>query len=161
MGPLKVKLGGHTERHTDRDGRTHVRWVADRTVVGIPYDTPILGYRKQHRQHAAAGGGAEAPESFDLSVFNRGDYYGAVQQKVVSENISKVLYPETTSRSRARNYAWSSSSSSSPVRCRTCCASCEWQKIPLERFPREVLPCSWNDTHPAVAIAEADEAAGG
>jgi glucan phosphorylase len=89
---VKVKLGGHTERHADRDGHAHVRWVADRTVLGIPYDTPILGYRN-NTANTLRLWRAEAPESFDLSVFNRGDYYGAVQQKVVSENISKVLYP--------------------------------------------------------------------
>jgi glycogen phosphorylase len=36
---------------------------------------------------------AEAPESFDFAIFNSGDYYGAVNQKVTSENLSKVLYP--------------------------------------------------------------------
>ena len=37
--------------------------------------------------------GAEAAESFDFSAFNVGDYYRAVEQKVVSENLTKVLYP--------------------------------------------------------------------
>ena len=36
---------------------------------------------------------AEAVESFDFEAFNVGDYYGAVDEKVVSENITKVLYP--------------------------------------------------------------------
>ena len=63
-----------------------------RTVLGIPYDTPILGYRN-NTANTLRLWRAEAPESFDLGTFNRGDYYGAVQQKMVSENISKILYP--------------------------------------------------------------------
>lgn len=63
-----------------------------RTVLGIAYDRPILGYRN-HTANTLRPWKAEAPESFDLSTFNRGDYDGAVQQKVASENITKVLYP--------------------------------------------------------------------
>src|SRR5208337_504577 len=42
---VKVKLGGHTERTVDEHGCPRVHWVPSRMVVGIPYDTPILGYR--------------------------------------------------------------------------------------------------------------------
>ena len=58
----------------------------------MPYDTPILGYRV-NTANTLRLWRAEAPESFDFAVFNRGDYYGAVNQKVASENLSKVLYP--------------------------------------------------------------------
>src|SRR5882757_640527 len=148
---VKVKLGGHTERHTDRDGRTHVRWVADRTVLGIPYDTPILGYRN-NTANTLRLWRAEAPESFDLSVFNRGDYYGAVQQKVVSENISKVLYPndEQIQGKELRleqQFFFVSCSLQDMLRIMRV------QKIPLERF-HEKFAVQLNDTHPAVAIAE-------
>jgi glycogen phosphorylase len=40
-----VKLGGHTEPYVDDLGEYRVRWVPDRVLVSIPYDTPILGYR--------------------------------------------------------------------------------------------------------------------
>ncbi len=63
-----------------------------RTVVGVPYDTPILGYRV-NTANTLRLWRAEATESFDFSAFNRGDYYGAVNQKVASENLTKVLYP--------------------------------------------------------------------
>ena len=68
------------------------RWVPQRTVVGIPYDTPILGYHV-NTANTLRLWRAEATESFDFSIFNRGDYYGAVNQKVVSETSTKVLYP--------------------------------------------------------------------
>ena len=73
-------------------GGTRVRWVPARVVNGVPYDTPILGYRV-NTANTLRLWRAEAPESFDFSVFNRGDYWGAVHQKVTSENITKVLYP--------------------------------------------------------------------
>jgi len=89
---VEVKLGGHTEHYTDEHGHQRSRWVPGRIVNGIPYDTPILGYHT-NTANTLRLWRAEAPESFDFAVFNRGDYYGAVLQKVTSENLSKVLYP--------------------------------------------------------------------
>jgi len=148
---LEIKLGGHTERYTDRGGRTHVRWVSRRTVLGIPYDTPILGYRN-NTANTLRLWRAEAPESFDLGVFNRGDYYGAVQQKVVSENISKVLYPndEQIQGKELRleqQFFFVSCSLQDMLRIMRV------QKIPLEQFHQK-FAVQLNDTHPAIAIAE-------
>jgi len=89
---VTVKLGGHTEPYVDNQGQYKVRWVPDQIVKGIPYDTPITGY-KVNTVNTLRLWKSEAPESFDFQVFNVGDYYGAVDQKIVSENISKVLYP--------------------------------------------------------------------
>ena len=89
---VEVKLGGYTERYTYEHGRARVRWVPHKIVNGVPYDTPILGYRV-NTANTLRLWRAEAPESFDFAVFNRGDYYGAVNQKIVSENLSKILYP--------------------------------------------------------------------
>ena len=61
--------------------------------MGVPYDTPILGYRN-NTANTLRLWKSEASESFDFSTFNRGDHHGAVNRKVASENISKVLYPE-------------------------------------------------------------------
>jgi starch phosphorylase len=69
---VQVKLGGHTERHTDANGHARVTWVPNRIVNGIPYDTPILGYRN-NTANTLRLWSAEAPESFDFAVFNRGD----------------------------------------------------------------------------------------
>jgi glycogen phosphorylase len=148
---VEVKLGGHTERHTDATGRTHVRWVPARRVIGIPYDTPVLGYRN-NTANTLRLWRADAPESFDVGVFNRGDYYGAVQQKVVSENISKVLYPndEQAQGKELRleqQYFFVSASLQDMLRIM------RGQNIPLERF-HEKFAVQLNDTHPAIAIAE-------
>ncbi len=87
-----VQFGGRTEAWTDEQGRYRVRWVPDTVVKGVAYDTPILGYRVGTCNPLRLWK-AEAVESFDFAAFNHGDYYRAVEDKMHSENITKVLYP--------------------------------------------------------------------
>ena len=89
---VDVKFGGSTEQYIDEHNRLRIRWVPHKIVTGVPYDTLILGYRV-NTANTLRLWRSEAPESFDFAVFNAGDYYGAVNQKVTSENLSKVLYP--------------------------------------------------------------------
>lgn len=89
---FEVKFGGRTESSVDHDGRFNVRWIPHRVVRGIAYDTPITGYKVDNCNMLRLWS-AEAAESFDFQAFNVGDYYGAVEQKVYSENITKILYP--------------------------------------------------------------------
>src|SRR5271170_4409863 len=42
---VEVKFGGNTEQYTDDHNRPRVRWVPHKIVIGVPYDTPILGYQ--------------------------------------------------------------------------------------------------------------------
>ncbi|MBI1398080.1 MAG: glycogen/starch/alpha-glucan family phosphorylase [Betaproteobacteria bacterium] len=148
---VEVKLGGQTERKVDGQGRQHVRWVPDRTVNAIPYDTPILGYRG-NTANTLRLWRAEAPEAFDLDCFNRGDYFGAVNRKTVLENITKILYPndETLQGKQLRleqQYFFVSASLQDMMRIlRT-------QRLPIEAF-HEKFAIQLNDTHPAVAVAE-------
>jgi starch phosphorylase len=148
---VEVRLGGRTERYTDHDGSLRVRWIPHRIVNGVPYDTPILGYRV-NTANTLRLWRAEAPESFDFAVFNRGDYYGAVNQKVVSENLSKVLYPndEVIQGKELRleqQYFF------------VCCSLQDMlrilrvQQIPVTRF-HEKFAVQLNDTHPSIAVAE-------
>jgi glycogen phosphorylase len=87
-----VKFGGRTEHWTDHKGHHRVRWAPDNVVKGEAYDTPVLGYRVG-TSNLLRLWKAEAVESFDFSAYNQGDYYRAVEQKISSENITKVLYP--------------------------------------------------------------------
>jgi starch phosphorylase len=87
-----VGFGGRTESYQDDQGRFRVRWIPHRTVKGVAYDTPILGYRV-NTCNLLRLWKAEAVQSFEFEAFNVGDYYGAVDQKIKSENITKVLYP--------------------------------------------------------------------
>jgi starch phosphorylase len=148
---VDVKFGGSTELYTDEHNRLRVRWVPHKTVIGVPYDTPILGYRT-NTANTLRLWRSEAVESFDFAIFNSGDYYGAVNQKVASENISKVLYPnDEQARGKElrleQQYFFVSCSLQDMMRIlRT-------QKIPVDRF-HEKFAVQLNDTHPAVAIAE-------
>src|SRR5436190_6050914 len=90
-----VKFGGRTEPFTDEHGRYRVRWIPDTEVRGVAYDTPIAGYRVATCSTLRLWK-AEAIESFDFEAFNQSDYDRAVEDKVESETISKVLYPNDT-----------------------------------------------------------------
>ena len=89
---FNVKLGGHTQAYTDEQGRYRVQWLPDREVRGVAYDTPVLGFGVDTANLLRLWT-AEAVESFDLQAFNTGNYIGAVNEKIRSETISKVLYP--------------------------------------------------------------------
>ena len=148
---VEVRLGGHTEQFRDEQQRLRVRWVPSKIVVGVPYDTPILGYRN-NTANTLRLWKAEAPESFDFSTFNRGDYGGAVRQKVWSETLSKVLYPNDEQiQGKAlrleQQYFFVSASLQDMLRIM------QVQKLPLERF-HEKFAVQLNDTHPAIAVAE-------
>ena len=69
-----------------------MRWIPETEVKGVAYDTPILGYRVDTCNILRLWK-AEAVESFDFAAFNHGDYDRAVEDKVASETITKVLYP--------------------------------------------------------------------
>jgi len=148
---VEVKFGGSAEPYVDEQNRLKVRWVPHKTVIGVPYDTPILGY-KTNTANTLRLWRSEAPESFDFGIFNSGDYYGAVNQKVASENLSKVLYPnDEQARGKElrleQQYFFVSCSLQDMMRIlRT-------QKIPVDQFHAK-FAVQLNDTHPAVAIAE-------
>ncbi|MDR3395346.1 MAG: glycogen/starch/alpha-glucan phosphorylase [Parasulfuritortus sp.] len=148
---VEVKLAGHTHHFFDREGRHRAQWIPSLTVIGTPFDTPILGYHN-NTANTLRLWRAEAPESFDLSTFNRGDYWGAVNKKVVSENITKVLYPndEQIQGKELRlqqQYFFVSCSLQDMMRIM------RGQGIPLAKF-HEKYAVQLNDTHPAVSIAE-------
>jgi len=88
----EVGLGGRTEWSQDEHGAARVRWIPARVVRGMACDTPVSGYRVDSVGLLRLWK-AEACQSLDIAAFGAGDYYGAVEQKVASENLSKVLYP--------------------------------------------------------------------
>jgi starch phosphorylase len=149
--PSMLGFGGHTEPYTDSDGQYRVRWVPGQIVKAIPYDTPILGYRV-NTTNTLRLWRSEAPESFDFQAFNVGDYYRAVDEKVVSENISKVLYPndEPIQGKELRleqQYFFVSSSLQDMIRIHL------GRGRSLETF-HEKFAVQLNDTHPAIGVAE-------
>ncbi len=88
----EVKFGGYTEFVHDPEGRLSVRWIPEKVIKGVAYDTAVAGYRSG-KVSVLRLWKSEAVASFDFQAFNAGDYYRAVDEKVLSETISKVLYP--------------------------------------------------------------------
>jgi len=146
-----VKFGGRTEPWTDEDGRYRVRWIPETVVKGEAYDTPVLGYRVGTCNNLRLWK-AEAVESFDFEAFNHGDYYRAVEDKMQSENITKVLYPnDEVAQGKAlrlqQQYFFVTCSLQDMIRVHLIL------RRPLERF-HEKWAVQLNDTHPAIAVAE-------
>ena len=146
-----VKLGGYTQGYMDEAGRYRVRWIPHQVVKGIAYDTPILGYRV-NTANTLRLWKAEACESFDFGAFNVGDYYGAVDEKMVSENITKVLYPndEALQGKQLRleqQYFFVSCALQDMIRIYRQTGN------DLSHF-HEKYAVQLNDTHPSIAVAE-------
>ncbi len=146
-----VNFSGRTERFTDSDGRARVRWLPANRVKGIACDIPVPGYRV-NTCNTLRLWRSEAVESFDFGEFNVGDYYGAVREKVISETLSKVLYPndevEAGKRLRlAQQYFFVSCSLQDMLRL------LEMKGESPERFA-DLFAAQLNDTHPALAVAE-------
>jgi glycogen phosphorylase len=147
----RVNYGGRTEWYRDAGGAERVRWQPHRVVKGAAYDTPIQGYRVTNCNTLRLWS-AEAVESFDFEAFNVGDYYGAVNEKVASETITKVLYPNDESvigkRLRlAQQYFFVSCSLQDMLN------TLDATDVPVDRFA-ESFAVQLNDTHPSIAVAE-------
>jgi starch phosphorylase len=146
-----VNWGGHTEWYRDVDGTDRVRWVPHRVVKGVAYDTPIQGYRA-HTCNTLRLWSAEAVESFDFQAFNVGDYYTAVDEKLVSETVTKVLYPndepEVGKRLRlAQQYFFVSCSLQDMLH------MLDLAGLPAAEFAKRYA-VQLNDTHPSIGVAE-------
>jgi starch phosphorylase len=148
---FEVKMGGHTESRADGKGKMRVTWIPQRLVRGVPYDTPILGYLT-NTANTMRLWSAQAVEGFDFGTFNTGDFFGAVADKVSSENISKILYPnDEEMRGKQlrleQQFFFVSCSLQHILRIQ------KTQKRPLTELHRN-FAIQMNDTHPAIAVAE-------
>ncbi|MFI5336059.1 MAG: glycogen/starch/alpha-glucan phosphorylase [Opitutales bacterium] len=148
---FEVKLGGHTEHTTDAKGRLEVKWVPERKVLGTPCDTLVQGYGVANVNMLRLWK-AEAHEELDFQSFNSGDYFRAVHEKVASENLGKVLYPNDVPAGGKQlrleqQYFWVSCSLQDMIRIY------HQRDLPLDRFA-EKYAVQLNDTHPAIGVAE-------
>jgi starch phosphorylase len=147
----EVKLGGYTNSYTDDKGRYRVEWIPSTAVRGVAYDTPSPGYRVGTCELLRLWK-AEAVESFDFAAFHVGDYIRAVEAKIASENITKILYPNDES---AQGKALR-------LQQQLFFVSCSLQDmlrvhLLLDREPttfHEKHAIQLNDTHPSIAVAE-------
>jgi starch phosphorylase len=146
-----VRLGGRTEARHDPDGRLRVDWIPARTILGVPYDSFIVGH-KTDTVNTLRLWAARATQDFNLRFFNAGDFRRAVEEKMDSENISKVLYPndhtEEGKALRLKQQHFFVTCSVGDVLRRY-----KRRHRTFQLFPKRVA-IQLNDTHPSIAIAE-------
>ena len=146
-----VNLGGRTESYYDEQDCFRVRWIPKFAIKGVAHDTPVSGYGVAVTNLLRLWK-AEATESFDFEAFNTGDYFGAVNEKIASEAISKILYPDDEPYAGkhlrlAQQYFFVSCALQDMIRLHLL----RWKSI--HNFS-DSFAVQLNDTHSAVAVAE-------
>jgi len=141
-----VGFGGYTE-HTMHG----VTWHPGRVVKGIPYDVPIAGYGTPQTNFLRLWS-AQAAEEFDLDAFQVGEYWRAVETKIRSENLTKVVYPNDASPAGKQlrleqQYFFVSCALQDSIRLIQL-AGADVRQL------GELLAIQLNDTHPTLAIPE-------
>jgi starch phosphorylase len=118
---------------------------------GVPYDRPVVGYGGKTINTLRLWEAA-APNAFDLGEFNQGDFFGAVHNRVMAENITRVLYPDdSTTAGRSLRFAqqyFLVACSLGDILRRFKRAGNEWHQLP------DKVAIQLNDTHPTLAVAE-------
>ena len=148
---VEVKFGGHTESYTDEAGNYRVCWHPDYTVRGQPYHMLVPGYETETVNMLRLWA-ARASREFDFQLFNSGDYANAVDTKILSENITKVLYPNDNApegqKLRLKQQYFFVACSLHDIIRRFQLRNDDWEK-----FPEKVV-IQLNDTHPVIGIPE-------
>jgi glycogen phosphorylase len=148
---LPIRFFGRTESYQYSEGQTRYRWVDGEVVMAMACDILIPGYGDEHVTNMRLWASKSSRE-FDLAEFNQGDYIGAVEAKVISENISKVLYPSDEAMAnrelRLRQQYFFVAATLNDILRRYKKLNRDW-----EQFPNYVA-IQLNDTHPAIAVPE-------
>ncbi len=145
-----VQFGGGVVSVKEGD-RIVSRWNAAETVFAVAFDTPVVGDGNRHANTLRLWH-ARAAHPLQLDAFNRGDFMGAVADRVRAHSISRVLYPgdETPAGQELRlrqEYFFASASLQDLLRRHL------EQYGPLHTLP-DYAAVQFNDTHPAIGIAE-------
>ncbi|MGC2110187.1 MAG: glycogen/starch/alpha-glucan phosphorylase [Candidatus Korobacteraceae bacterium] len=148
---VDIPLYGRVEGDRENEDSANQIWTGQKIVLGIPTDMPIVGYLGQTVNWLRLFT-ARASEDFDIEIFNRGDYIRAVEQKIQSENISRVLYPSDSVMSGkelrlVQEYFLVACAIGDLMR------RFRQQHKKIELLPVKVA-IQMNDTHPALAVAE-------
>jgi len=148
---VNVRFYGRVEMSQNNGHGTIMNWVDTENVLAVPYDIPIVGY-KNDVVNTLRLWSARSSEEFDFDYFNSGDYEQAVYQKIFSENISKVLYPnDDQSCGRElrlkQEYFFTAASIADIIR------RYKQENSDFNNLPDKIC-MQLNDTHPALAIVE-------
>ena len=148
---IKVRFYGKTVKRADKNRKVHIDWVDTSDVLAMAYDTPIPGYKNKIVNNLRLWS-ARSTEEFDLEYFNDGDYIKACEQKILSENISRVLYPSENAYKGLelrlkQEYFFTAASIQDIIR------RFKMHNKDFGKFSDKVA-IQLNDTHPAIAIVE-------
>ncbi|MEM8588944.1 MAG: glycogen/starch/alpha-glucan phosphorylase [Pseudomonadota bacterium] len=146
-----IDFFGHVEPVESDDEEPKFRWVGGQRVLAVAYDTPVVGYGGRQINTLRLWS-AKPTSAFDFDNFNRGDYLGAVQQKVDAETLSRVLYPndmtEQGQELRLKQEYFFTSASLQDLLRRFRSNHENWDALP------DKVAIQLNDTHPAIAVPE-------
>jgi starch phosphorylase len=146
-----VPLYGRVEHERDARGGYNPMWLDWHVVVGVPCDVPVVGWGG-HTVNVLRLFSARSSDEFDMAVFNAGDYIRAVEQKVRSETISKVLYP-SDSMEAGRELRLVQEYFLVACAVRDILRRFLATGAPLDGLAAQVA-IQLNDTHPALTVAE-------
>ena len=146
-----VPLYGRVENYPCKGGECNPMWLGWQLIIGMPFDMPIVGYGGRTVNYVRLFS-ARASQEFDMQIFNDGDYFRAVEQKISSENISKVLYP-SDSKAEGRELRLIQEYFLVSCAIRDIVRRYELGHDSFDLFPERVA-IQLNDTHPALAVAE-------
>jgi starch phosphorylase len=146
-----VPVYGWIEHGVDRQDCYNPMWLGWKIILGVPYDMPIVGYGGQTVNFLRLYS-ARSSQEFDMQIFNEGDYFKAVEQKIASETISKVLYPsDSVELGRELRLIQEYFLVSCAVR--DIVRRYLHTHHTFDKFPSKVA-IQLNDTHPALTVAE-------
>ncbi len=148
---FKVRFGGKVEHIKDAFGSEKANWYGGEEVIAKGYDIPVPGY-KVNNVNTLRLWSARASEEFDFEAFNVGGYISACEKKLVSENITKVLYPndnffEGKELRLKQEYMLVSASLQDIIR------RYRKENTDVRNLHKKVV-IQLNDTHPALAVPE-------
>jgi glycogen phosphorylase len=146
-----IPLYGRIERAIDPQGNFVPMWLDWKTLVGIPFDMPIAGYGGETVNPLRLYS-ARASDSFDMQIFNSGDYLRAVEQKISSETVTKVLYP-SDAFDAGKELRLIQEYFLVACTLRDCMKTFFSEESDIEKLPERVA-IQMNDTHPALAVPE-------
>jgi len=146
-----VKFNGSVSTYFDETGRTRYNWVNTDDVLAIANDVPVPGYQTR-TVNTLRLWQAKSTDEFNLNNFNQGNYLSAVENKNLSETISKVLYPNDSIPQgkilRLRQQYFFVSATLQDI-----IYNFKLQNTDFSQLPQKAA-IQLNDTHPAIAIPD-------
>ena len=148
---VTIPIYGNVETFKNADGKDCFIWMNTKTLYGVPYDFPIVGYKGKSVNYLRLFS-AKTDDELDINIFNEGGYIDAVRDKIETETVSKVLYPSDAVQSgkelRLKQQYFFVSCAVQDIIRRYLEKSNDFMAMP------DKVCIQLNDTHPSLAIPE-------